>query len=103
MSVLGGTRHCQCLSARSSFSRAQISLGLATMKLQYLVRGEVKRGTSKTTTMDFRRADFGLLRTLVERDPLERVLEGRGVQVGWTFFKEEVLKTQEQAVPCAAR
>jgi len=27
------------------------------------------------------------------------VLKGKGVQEGWTFFKEEVLKAQEQAVP----
>jgi len=26
-------------------------------------------------------------------------LKGKGVQVAWTFFKEEVLKAQEQAVP----
>jgi len=36
---------------------------------EYSVRGEVKRRASKTTTMDFRRADFGLLRTLVEKIP----------------------------------
>jgi len=28
-----------------------------------------------------------------------KVRKGKGVQAGWTFFKEEVLKTQEQAVP----
>jgi len=48
--------------------------------------------------MDFQRADFGLFRMLVERVPWERVLRGKGVQAGWTFFKEEVLKAQEQAV-----
>ena len=59
----------------------------------------VKRGVRKTTTMDLRRANFGLFRMLVERVPWERVLKGKGVQEGWTFFKEEVLKAQEQAVP----
>jgi len=49
--------------------------------------------------MDFQRADFGLFRMLVESVPWERVLKGKGVQAGWTFFKEEVLKAQEQAVP----
>jgi len=47
--------------------------------------------------MDFRWADFGLFRTPVERVPWKRVLKGKGVQAGWTFFKEEVLKAQEQA------
>jgi len=49
--------------------------------------------------MVFRRADFGLFRTLVERVPWERVLKGKGVQEDWAFFKEEALKAQEQAVP----
>jgi len=75
-------------------------LGLSDHEMiEFSVRGEVKRGASKTTTMDFRRADFGLFRTLVARVPWERVLKGKGVQAGWTFFKEEVLKAQEQAVP----
>jgi len=55
-------------------------------------------GVSTTTTMDFQRADFGLFRMLVERVPWERVLKGKVVQQGWTFFKEEVFKAQEQAV-----
>jgi len=67
--------------------------------IEFSVRGEVKSGASKTTTMDFQRADFCLFRTLVERVPWEKVLKGKGVQAGWTFFKEEGLKTQEQAVP----
>jgi len=67
--------------------------------VEFSVRGEVKRGASKTTTMGFWRADFGLFRMLIERVPWEKVLKGKGVQEGWTFFKEEVLKAQEQAVP----
>jgi len=59
----------------------------------------VKSGTSKTTTMDFQRADFGMFRVLVKRLPWERVLKGQRDHEGWTFFKEEVLKEQEQAVP----
>ncbi|KAK4811142.1 LOW QUALITY PROTEIN: hypothetical protein QYF61_019773 [Mycteria americana] len=60
---------------------------------------EVRRGVSRTATLDFRRADFGLFRSLVERVPWEAVLKGKGVQEGWTFFKKEILKAQEQAVP----
>jgi len=75
-------------------------LGLSDHEMtEFSVRGKVKRGASKTTAMDFQRADFGLLKTLVERVLWERVLKGKGVQGGWTFFKEEVLKTQEEAVP----
>ncbi|KAK4828839.1 hypothetical protein QYF61_000896 [Mycteria americana] len=67
--------------------------------IEFLIRGEVVRGVSKTATLDFRRADFGLFRRLVERVPWEAALMGRGVQEGWTLFKEEVLKAQERAVP----
>jgi len=75
-------------------------LGLSDHEMtEFLVRGEVKRGARKTTTMDFQRADFVLFRMLVERIPWERVLKGKRVQAGWTFFKEPVLKAQEQAVP----
>ncbi|PKU48714.1 rna-directed dna polymerase from mobile element jockey-like [Limosa lapponica baueri] len=48
--------------------------------------------------MDFRRADFGLFKSLLNRVPWEAALKGKGVQEGWTFFKEEVLKVQEQPV-----
>jgi len=66
---------------------------------EFSVRGEVKRRANKTTTMDFQRANFGLFRTLVERVPWKTVLKGKRIQEGWAFFKEEVLKAQEQAVP----
>jgi len=36
---------------------------------------------------------------LVERVPWERVLKVKGVQEGWTFFKEEVWKAWGKAVP----
>ncbi|KAK4819807.1 hypothetical protein QYF61_011601 [Mycteria americana] len=67
--------------------------------IEFLIRGEAARGVSKTATLDFRRADFGLFRRLVERVPWEAALMGTGGQEGWTFFKEEVLKAQERAVP----
>lgn len=35
---------------------------------------------------------------LVEKDPQDAVLKGEGVQEGWTCFKKDSLKVQEQAV-----
>ncbi|KAK4810178.1 hypothetical protein QYF61_010951 [Mycteria americana] len=67
--------------------------------IEFLIRGEAARGVSKTATLDFWRADFGLFRRPVERVPWEAALKGKGVQEGWTFLKEEVLKAQERAVP----
>ena len=60
--------------------------------------GVVRRVVSRTATLDFWRADFGLLRRLVDRVSWEAVLKGKGVQEGWTFFKKETLKAQEQAI-----
>ncbi|KAK4831196.1 hypothetical protein QYF61_015928 [Mycteria americana] len=67
--------------------------------IEFLIRGEASRGVSRTATLDFWRADFSLFRRLVERVPWEAALMGKGVQQGWTFFKEEALKAQERAVP----
>jgi len=79
-------------------------LGLSDHEMtEFSVQGEVKKGASKTTTMDFRRADFGQFRTLVERVSWKKVLKGKGVQEGWTFFKEEILKAQRRLPPCATR
>ncbi|KAK4822089.1 hypothetical protein QYF61_009726 [Mycteria americana] len=67
--------------------------------IDFLILEGVRRGLCKTATLDFQRADFGLFRRLVDRVPWEAALKGKGVQEGWTFFKEEVLKAQERAVP----
>ncbi|KAM9590842.1 uncharacterized protein ACIBXB_005891 [Morphnus guianensis] len=66
---------------------------------EFSILGEARKGVSKTTTMDFRRANFGLFKALVERVPWEMVLKGKGVQEGWTFFKKEILMAQDQAIP----
>ena len=45
-------------------------LGLSDHEMiEFSVPGEIKRGTSKITTMDFRRAEFGLFGMLVDRVP----------------------------------
>ncbi|KAK4816201.1 hypothetical protein QYF61_012666 [Mycteria americana] len=67
-------------------------------KIEFLILGEARRGVSRTATLDFQRADFGPFRRLVNRVPWEAALTGKGVQEGWTFLKEEVLNSQEQAV-----
>ena len=55
--------------------------------------------TSKTAILNFQRADFDLFRTLLAQVPWESLLKGKGVQEAWMFFKMEILKAQEQAVP----
>ncbi|PKU42802.1 rna-directed dna polymerase from mobile element jockey-like [Limosa lapponica baueri] len=75
-------------------------LGLSDHEMvKFSILSEVRKGFSKTFTLDFRRADFSLFRTLVGRVPWEIILHGKGVQEGWMLFKKEILKAQEQAVP----
>ena len=53
---------------------------------------------SKLATMDFRRADFGLLRDLLGRMPWDKALERRGAQESWSVFKDHLLQAQEQCI-----
>jgi len=66
---------------------------------EFLILTEVRRGVSKTATLDFWSADFGLFRGLVDGVPWEALLKGKEAQEGWTFFKKEIFKVQEQAIP----
>ena len=67
--------------------------------VEFLILGRVKRGNSKTATLDFQRADFELSRRLVGGVPWGSVIGSKRIQDGWLLFKNEVLKAQEQAVP----
>ncbi|GAB0183186.1 hypothetical protein GRJ2_000783900 [Grus japonensis] len=58
-----------------------------------------KEGDWQNCCLGVLEADFGMFRRVVDRVPWEAVLKGKGVQEGWTFFKKEILKVQEQAVP----
>jgi len=50
----------------------------------------MRRACSKLTTLDFRRADFGLFRDLLSRVPCDKALEGRGTQDSWLIFKDHL-------------
>ena len=65
------------------------------VELLILILAGVRRGNSKTATLDFRRADFELFRRLVGGVSWGSVLESKGVQDGLLLFKKEVLKVQE--------
>jgi len=57
------------------------------------------RARSRITTLDFRRANFGLFKELLGGIPWVRALEGRGVQESWSLFKHHFLHAQEQCIP----
>ncbi|KFP01038.1 hypothetical protein N300_09760, partial [Calypte anna] len=50
-------------------------------------------------TLDFHRANFGLLNQLLREIPWDRVLEDKGAQDSWSIFKDHYLQAQDQSVP----
>ena len=48
--------------------------------VEFSILGDVRRGTSKTTILNFQRVDFDLFKTLVAWVPWESLLKGKGVQ-----------------------
>ncbi|GAB0183467.1 hypothetical protein GRJ2_000812000 [Grus japonensis] len=72
------------------------SLGCSDLKMVELrILRAARRACSKLTTLDFRRADFGLFRDLLGRVPWDKALEGRGAQDSWLIFKGHLLQAQE--------
>ena len=77
-----------------------VCLGNSDHKMtEFSILREVRRDGSRTATLHFQGADFGLFRRLVDRVSWEAILKGKGVQEAWTFFRKESLKEQEQSVP----
>ncbi|XP_053914607.1 hyccin isoform X2 [Cuculus canorus] len=75
-------------------------LGLSDHEMiGFSVLGGIKKGVSKTVTLNFQRADFGLFRRLISKVPWETVLQGKGAHEGWALLKNEILAAQEQAIP----
>jgi len=54
---------------------------------------------SKLTTLDFRRADFGLFRDLIRRVPWDKALKGTGAHESWLIFKDHLLQAEERCIP----
>jgi len=53
-----------------------------------------RRVHSKLTTLEFRRADFGLCRDLLGKVPWDEALEGRGAREKWLIFRDHLLQAQ---------
>ncbi|GAB0209154.1 hypothetical protein GRJ2_003381100 [Grus japonensis] len=76
------------------------SLGCSDHKMvEFRILRAARRAHSKLTTLDLRRADFGLLRDLLGRIPWEKALEGRGAQESCLVFKGHLLQAQERCIP----
>ena len=71
------------------------SLGCSDHEMvEFKILRAVRREHSKLTTLDFRRADFGLFRDLLGRVPWDTALEGRGAQESWLILKGNLLQDQ---------
>lgn len=77
--------------------RWEAILGTAVLNWRVLHFQVVRRGLSRSSTLDFWQAYFGLFRRLADRTPWETVLKGQGAQHGWTILKQEILEVLEQA------
>ncbi|GAB0195045.1 hypothetical protein GRJ2_001969800 [Grus japonensis] len=76
------------------------SLGCSDHEMvEFKILRAARRAHSKLTTLDFRRADFGLFRDLLGRVPWDKALEGRGAQDRWLIFKDHLLQAQERCIP----
>ncbi|GAB0176082.1 hypothetical protein GRJ2_000073400 [Grus japonensis] len=76
------------------------SLGCSNHEMvEFKILRAARRAHSKLTTLDFRRADFGLFRDLLGRIPWDKALEGRGAQESWMGFKGQLLQAQERCIP----
>ncbi|XP_054045493.1 uncharacterized protein LOC128904794 [Rissa tridactyla] len=71
--------------------------------IEFSILGEARRGASKTATLDFRRADLNLFRSMVESVPWEAVLKSKGAQEGWSYFKQVLLEAQEKGIPMSRK
>ncbi|GAB0210046.1 hypothetical protein GRJ2_003470400 [Grus japonensis] len=72
------------------------SLGCSDPEIaEFKILRAARRACSKLTTLDFRRADFGLFGDLLGRIPWDQALEGRGAQDSWLVFKAHLLQAQE--------
>ncbi|GAB0206404.1 hypothetical protein GRJ2_003106000 [Grus japonensis] len=76
------------------------SLGCSDHEMvEFKILRAARRAHSKLTTLDFSRADFGLLRDLLGRIPWDKALEGRGAQDSWLVFKGHLLQAQQRCIP----
>ncbi|GAB0181918.1 cAMP-dependent protein kinase inhibitor alpha [Grus japonensis] len=77
------------------------SLGCSDHEMvEFEILRAARRARSKLTTLDFRRADFGLFRDLLGRIPWDKALEGRGVQVAGLALFNIFVSDMDSGIEC---
>jgi len=66
---------------------------------EFKILREVRRVHRKLTTLDYRRAVFGLFRNWLSRVPWDEALEGRETQESWLISRDHLLQAWERCIP----
>ncbi|CAM5145543.1 unnamed protein product [Natator depressus] len=66
--------------------------------VEFRILTQGRKESSRIQTLDFRKADFDSLRELMGKIPWENNMRGKGVQEGWLYFKESLLRLQGQTI-----
>ena len=76
------------------------SLGYSDHALEeFAVLQDMGQAKSKVWTLNFRKADFQLLKELVNRTPWETAVRDRGAEQSWQIFKDTFHRVQELSIP----
>ena len=80
------------------------SLGYSNHNIvEFKILTSTLKTSSRTKTLDFRRANFKMLRAQLRGIPWEASMEGKGACICWESFKNNLLETQEQSIPCKVK
>ncbi|KAG6928006.1 hypothetical protein G0U57_008907, partial [Chelydra serpentina] len=67
--------------------------------VEFRILTQGRKESSRIQSLDFRKADFDSLRELMGKVPWENNMRGKGVEESWLYFKESLLRLQEQTIP----
>ncbi|KAJ7403658.1 glycerol kinase [Willisornis vidua] len=69
--------------------KLKVILDCSDLKMEeFRILKAVRRMHSKLANLDFRRADFGLIKDLLGTVPGDKALQGKEVQGSWVIFKD---------------
>lgn len=72
---------------------------MAVAMVEFRILRRMRRVKSKLSTLEFRRADFGLFKGLLGSILRDKALEVRRAQESWLIFKVQLFQAQEQSIP----
>ena len=79
--------------------KVKCSLSWIADKMEFRILRVGTKIKRKITTLDFRRADFGLFKDLLGRVLWDKALEETSAQGSWLIFKVHLLQAEEWSIP----